>query len=376
MRYYMEYLKTGNVNLVKDMGMIPYKLHKNYGYDSTVVTYKNGDYPYLKNEVKGLKIDFIKKMFRSYSLDGARYLVKNGKNIDVLQIFHVTLSSVFYAYSYKMSNNKGKIYLKLDCSHKLPDKIKSMSKIGLFFTNKFFDKIDLMSAEQKCLHEQLKELLPKQRNKIIHVTNGVDFDYLNSKNIKYDFNIKENIILNVARIGAEEKKTDVLLEAFAQIPNIEKTNWKLRLIGPIEQKFEKHIERYFEKYPQIKGKVEFIGNIENREELYKEYRKAKIFTLTSDCESFGIAFIEAAALGDVIIATNVGIAKELVDYNNGKLVDINDINSLSKAFEEYINLNEEDFKAKSDKTYNICKEKFDWNTIIEKLNCDIKKIFN
>ena len=33
MRYCVLYPNTKNVNLVKEMGMIPYKLYKNFGYD-------------------------------------------------------------------------------------------------------------------------------------------------------------------------------------------------------------------------------------------------------------------------------------------------------------------------------------------------------
>ena len=80
MRYFMQYLKTENVNLVKDMGMIPYKLHELYDYDSTVVTFKNGEYDYLNTEVKGLKMEFVKKIFHSYTLDGGLYLLNNKSN--------------------------------------------------------------------------------------------------------------------------------------------------------------------------------------------------------------------------------------------------------------------------------------------------------
>jgi hypothetical protein len=50
-----------NIHLTKDVGMIPFIMHKYYGYDSTLVCYKNDEYDYLETEVKGLKIDFLEK---------------------------------------------------------------------------------------------------------------------------------------------------------------------------------------------------------------------------------------------------------------------------------------------------------------------------
>ncbi|MEW8957128.1 glycosyltransferase family 4 protein [Clostridium sp.] len=373
MRYCMEYLKTENVNLVKDMGMIPYKLYKNYNYDSYVATYKNGEYPYANKEVKGLKINFVKKLFHSYSLDGALHIFKNGKNIDCLHLFHVTLSSVFYAIVYKMVNKKGKIYLKLDCSHKLPDRIKSQGDLGRKLTDYFFNKVDLISAEQEMLYKELKDMLPKVSHKMINVPNGVDFKAIEDMGLDYNFYEKENIIVNVARIGAEEKRTEVLLEAFSKIPGIENKGWKLKLIGPIENSFLQYIEKYFEKHPKLRDIVIFQGNIEDRKKLYEEYRKSKIFTLTSNCESFGIAFIEAAAFGNVIVSTDVGIAKELVVDNNGALVDIDDVEGLALSLERF--MDKDDILELSNKTYHICKSKFNWDIIVDNLHREIEKLF-
>jgi glycosyltransferase involved in cell wall biosynthesis len=372
MRYFMQYLKTSNVNLIKDMGMIPYLLHKKYGYDSTVVTYENGEYEYLQDEVKGLKIEFVKKIFNSYSIDGALHLLKHGKNMDVMQIFHITLSSVAYVYSYKFKNKAGKVYLKLDCSHKLVERINELNKMQLYFLNKFLNKIDLISIEQEELYYKLKKILGKQESKIINIPNGIDFEALKSKGLSYDFSKKENVILNVARIGTEEKNTPMLLEAFANIKNIENLDWKLKLIGTIEDEFKPYIEKYFKRYPKLINNVIFLGEMADRNEIFHEYCKAKVFSLTSKFESFGIAFIEAAAMGNVIVSTDVGIAKELINDDNGKLLNSGDVDGLTEAFEKYIS--EVNLQKYADKTYDICKQRFDWNVIIETLNDNITRI--
>ncbi|KEH98027.1 glycosyl transferase [Clostridium botulinum C/D str. BKT12695] len=373
MKYCVLYPNTKNVNLVKEMGMIPYKLYEKFGYDAKIVCYNLDDYTYLNEEVKGLKIDFLDKKYNNYSLDGLRYLKKHAKEIDVLQIFHVTLYSLLYAFRYKRLNKKGKIYLKLDCSHKLVDRILSLNKIQYRLVNKYLDKVDLISVEQKVLFQKLKDILPKQQDKMINIPNGVDYKYLYEKGMQYDFDEKENIILSVTRVGSEEKNTEMLIEAFTSIENIENLGWKLKIVGPIEEEFKDYIDNYFENNPTMKDIVEFTGAIQNREELFNEYKKAKIFSLTSNFESFGIAFIEAASFGDVIVSTDVGIAKELTCEGNGVLVDIEDVNALKKELKKYM-LND-NLKSYSEITYKIAKKNFDWDTIINKLNDNISKFF-
>lgn len=373
MRYCVLYPNTKNVNLVKEMGMIPYKLHKNFGYDAKIACYNLDEYTYLNEEVKGLKIDFLHKKYNNYSLDGLNYLKKYAKKIDVLQIFHVTLYSLLYAFRYKRLNKKGKIYLKLDCSHKLVDRILSLNKVKYALLNKYLDKVDLISVEQKVLFEKLKNILPTQANKMINIPNGVDYKYLNEKQIKYNFYEKENTILSVTRVGAEEKNTQMLIEAFTSIEDIENLGWKLKIVGPIEEEFNEYIDNYFKNNPKMKDIVEFTGAIKNREKLFNEYKNAKIFSLTSNFESFGIAFIEAAALGDVIISTDVGIAKELTCEDNGALVDIEDVEALKKELKKY--MLKDNLKIDSEITYKIAKENFDWDGIVNKLNDNISKLF-
>ena len=373
MRYCVLYPNTKNVNLVKEMGMIPYKLHKKFGYDAKIACYNLDEYTYLNEEVKGLKIDFIEEKYNNYSLDGLKYLKKHAKEIDVLQIFHVTLYSLLYAFRYKRLNKKGKIYLKLDCSHKLVDRILSLNKVKYALLNKYLDKVDLISVEQKVLFEKLKSILPTQANKMINIPNGVDYKYLEEKQIKYNFNEKENTILSVTRVGAEEKNTQMLIEAFTSIENIETLGWKLKIVGPIEEEFNEYINNYFKNNPKMKDIVIFTGAIQNREELFNEYKKAKIFSLTSNFESFGIAFIEAAALGDVIISTDVGIAKELISKGNGAVVDTEDVEALKRELKKY--MLKDNLKNDSEITYEIARENFDWDNIINKLNHSISKFF-
>lgn len=93
--------------------------------------------------------------------------------------------------------------------------------------------------------------------------------------------------------------------------------------------------------------------------------RAKIFSLTSDFESFGISFIEAAAYGDIIVSTDVGIVREIVEPTYGALVSPGDIKALTEELEKY--MFKKDLSVESQSVYNLCKEKFNWDKIIKKL---------
>ncbi len=251
----------------------------------------------------------------------------------------------------------------------------------------------------------------------------MDFKLLDSLNIRYDYSAKENIILSTARIGAEEKNTMMLLEAFKNIPLEIRKGWKLRLVGPIEDGFLEVYEKFlnensgledsielignvddrsalFNEYKKAKifsltsdfesfgisfieaaalgdiivstensgleDSIELIGNVDDRSALFNEYKKAKIFSLTSDFESFGISFIEAAALGDIIVSTDVGIAYEIVNKSGGILVKPGDEKDLTEGLINYMTCG--DLKKTSDKTYSEAVNKFDWDNIIDRLN--------
>ena len=108
--------KTENFHLIKDVGQIPYLMHHYFGYDSTIVTYKNNDsYPYLEDEVQGLKLKFIPKVkLGRYSLSSLAYLFFNAKNIDVLHLFHHREKTYLNFLMYKWRNPNGIAFLKSD----------------------------------------------------------------------------------------------------------------------------------------------------------------------------------------------------------------------------------------------------------------------
>ncbi|MFT3982347.1 MAG: glycosyltransferase family 4 protein [Lachnospiraceae bacterium] len=308
-RFVTLFPRCRNTELLKDVGMIPYCLYKNYGYRSSIACYQNEeDYSYLKKEVKGLTLEIIPVNFHSVLLDGIWYLIRNAKKIEILNVYHLILSESFiWIWLYRLLNPKGFIYLKLDLDfigmreHEQDDAVKKMLK------KRILKRINLISAESEPICVRMENLygIP-----VKHIPNGF---YRSG----YDYSVirKENIFLTVGRLGTRQKATEVLLEAFAR--SADQHNWSLRLVGGVESDFQSTVEQFYKKFPKLKDRVVFTGMMKDKEQLMKEYARAKVFLLPSRWEGYAISLVEAMSEGCYIIVSDViPPAKELTE--NGK----------------------------------------------------------
>lgn len=368
MRYVVLYPQTKNVHLIKDVGMIAYKLHQLFGYAASVACYDNDTYSYLADEVPGLQLEFITPKYHNDLLDGVRYLKRNAPGIDALQLFHITLRSVVYAFAYKFYHRDGKLFLKLDCTDRLIAVIRKLKGWQKWLLNAFLNKVEVIGVEQSRLLHELQGVLPRQSQKLRFIPNGVDFARFATikHKLRPDFHCRQNVVLNVARLGSPEKGTDVLLQAFARIKGIEHAGWQLWLVGEIEPGFQAYLARFLADNPQLKGVVQVLGPVYDRDKLFSLYQTAKIFCLSSRFESFGLALLEAAALGDVIVSTDVGIARELTAAGNGIVVGVEQPSALATALEQLIKSPR--LPEYSERTVQICRERYDWDKIVSNLD--------
>jgi len=353
--------ETQNVHLIKDVGMIPYIMHKEYGLDSKIVCYNNGEYPYIKNEVYGLKIDFIKKCTGKSVIDGALYLLKNSKKIDILHLFHFSKRSAFWILIYKILNRHGKIYLKLDADYHIKSSMNPRkSNLKGYFKRKTLDRCNLISVENTNIYNFLKE---SWKIDVKLIPNGF---YNNSERRNIYYKDKENIILTVGRIGTYQKSTEVLLDGFKLAYNDIK-GWKLRIIGPVEDEFKSYLKKFFNENPELKDNIEIVGEISDRKILEDQYRKAKIFCLVSRYESFGLVFLEAMKLGCYIITSNVESAIDITcNKQYGDIFEIDDSNELSQLLIKNCN-NERKILESSINIQNFVYKNFTWEKICKKI---------
>lgn len=357
--------RAKNFHLVKDVGQIPFHMHKEFNYDSKIVTIKNDKkYSYLDDEVDGLKIDFISrvKIFK-INLGVIIYLIKNAKKIDILHQFHIRNYTLLYAKIYKIFNKNGINYIKADANEKVLINNKNIFKKKYL---KIIEKyIDLISFETKELTSLVKEKYPLLENKFFYITNGVDDNYIKNLSLDdFDYSKKENIILYVARIGTYQKNTELFLNSLA---NIDLKDWKVHIIGEIEKEFELFINKYFDKNKNLKDKLIFKGSISNREEIYEYYSKSKVFCLSSRYEGFPLVFPEAIYFGNYIITTDVSGAKDITDNEKyGTIVKDFSEDNYSLAIEELINSNTLNSKL-CNEIRTFSKNNYTWKNIVKNL---------
>ena len=355
------FLKTENVHLLKDVGMIPYHLYKDHALDCCVACYKNSDeYTYAGDEVKGLKLDFVKKTRGGIIFDGIRYLVFNARKIDILNIYHLNLSSYFYGIVYRLFNRRGKIYLKLDMNPAGFISCFKKDPVGMI-KRATIRHADTVSVETTLMLKKLKKFYG---DKIIFIPNGC-YQHGSDKPITP----KEHIILTVGNLGTYEKATDVLLEAYAEyIKRSPGSDWKLRLTGSVDESFKGFLEDYYMRYPGIRDRITFTGPIRDRDRLDEEYGRAAVFTLPSLSESFGIVLVEAALKGCYLITSDmVPAGYDISDkYRYGAVVPAGNASKLAETFAKVCD-GDMDRAALAAELAQRTRTLYNWNKIIDRL---------
>ena len=86
----------------------------------------------------------------------------------------------------------------------------------------------------------------------------------------------------------------------------------------------------------IDDRVVWLGPV-NRSKVPNLFRDSHVYVMPSLHETFGVVYAEAIASGKPIIATRCGGPESIVNEDNGKLVEIGNIQELSLAMKEVAN---------------------------------------
>lgn len=358
-RFITLFYLTTNVHLIKEVGMIPYNMHKVFQYDARIVSYKcerdiylkrglsgsvaaliDPSYKYLKKEVKGLKMEFIEDTGRLFFLEKSvlRYLFQNSRSISVLNLYFLNPASFVYGLIYKFLNPRGFLYIKADMNLNF---FLEKSKSALFkgkvrILNLLAKWIDLISLETTLGVRLLRQMVNKKAGKrISYVPSGIDEGFIRQNSIKTKgWDEKEDVILTVGRIGDRQKNTEMLLRA---VEKTELGRWKVLLVGAVEPAFRPVIRDFFRRNPGLKKKVVFTGNISDRVLINRIFNRSKIFCLTSSWESFGIVLAEALYFGAYPVATDIPPARDITAGGKlGTLVPVDDAGKLAGALRKLI----------------------------------------
>ncbi len=337
--------ETTNINLIKE-GAIPFFLYKHIGYNVTIVCHKSGDYPYAETIVKGIELKFIDRPNPQHEMNGrsirnvlngpvVQYLKKHAQEIDVLHLTGFSKETLIYSFMYKKFNRNGLVYVKADTDYGIIhiDYLRSIVKRILL--KPFFNYVDFYSVESSPVLRELQEKYPNTLKGLI--PRAIPFLLFESFSSDREIR-KENIILTVARLGAYQKNSELLVRAFMRL---KKQDWSLVLIGAYDQDFHGWIKKIFENNPDMRARIQLLGNLTDRETLFEWYKKSAIFCLPSRHESFGIALLEASACGCYPVTTGVKEIPAAVDITDnwkyGRRFTSEDEEGLLQALEEATN---------------------------------------
>jgi len=373
----------------KDPGQIPFRFSK-LGYSSKIICRKNGDYTETS---KYLEIEYIpeKKVFGK-DIGLIYYLITTSKSIDILNVFHIhSWESLLAAFIYKSFNPRGFVYLKMDNCHNsgiynwekifdnklVPASFSAVPKETLNWKIKSYlikylliKKIDLFSVEDDESKYYFENKYSFFKNKLIVAYNGHTMDLVSIDYKFKSYEEKENLIITVGRLGTYQKNTYNLLEGFASTAN--QHNWKLNLAGNIDPAFNNDIAKFFFKYPELKVRIRFLGNLK-KPELYDLYNSSKIFLLPSRFETFALVYAEAMYFGNAIVTTPYTSIKKIVKEKQlGLLIDPEKPAEIGEAILELVN-NSDKLKQMELNAKKFAEENLSWDIIVNNIDKEFKK---
>lgn len=169
------------------------------------------------------------------------------------------------------------------------------------------------------------------------------------------FNDEKISLLFVGRF-AFNKGINILMEAVRQLNNegyLNRLQFNIVGKGPL---YEQYIKEY--NLPN----VNFVGFADD-DLLVKLYQENDLFVFPTLFEGMPTVVLEAMSASMPIVVTDTGATAELVDSDNGFLIETANVRALKWAIQRYYQLKPEEKKALSDKSYQKVIEKFTWDKV-------------
>lgn len=185
--------------------------------------------------------------------------------------------------------------------------------------NIVYNKADRIISVSEALREKIKKNFGIDS---IYISNMVDLE-----TFKYKTKIK-NDGFNFVSTGnlIEIKRMDMTIEAFYKSFK-DDMNVSLKIFGQgtDKEKLQDLIESY-----NLQDRIKLMG-LCDREDIADTFIETDCFVLASRSETFGVAYIEALAMGVPVIATKCGGPEGFVNKENGVLVPVDDVDTLSNT---------------------------------------------
>ncbi|ATO45743.1 hypothetical protein C5L30_001346 [Companilactobacillus farciminis] len=290
------------------------KGQKNIGVESTLLTFQRGPVSKMAKE-NGLSVSVIEQKQR-FDLSILKPLIKyiNNNNFDIV---HTHGPRANYIFSLIRNKVNAKWVITVHSDPRI-DFSGLRGSVMLKLNLHALKKADLLFYVNPDLEEYF-ESLKIPTGKTFEVFNAIDFTGINPT-----FNRQSTFsLLEVARL-VDVKNHRLLLNALSKVD----FNFRLTLVGdgPLMDELRELVKSL-----GINDKVDFVGFKENTGDYYQE---CDVSVLTSKSESMPAVYLESAAYGKPVIATNVGATSKIIDNENGWLVESDNEQELISALND------------------------------------------
>lgn len=271
--------------------------------------------------VKPSKLKYLRFLI-AYKL-----LLKKAENFDLIHLNKLFPVGILALYLYYF---KGIHFLLSEHHHIYQDpynlKIGSLEK---FFSRWITKKASFVCPVSKHLATAMQSFGLEGRYKVVPNVIKTDIFYPKKKKNKEVFTL-----LHVSNM-ADLKNVKGILEVIASLQS-KIDEFEFYLIGKNAIKYQDYANTL-----QINPKhIHFINQI-NQEQLAVYYRKADVFLLFSEVETFSIVIYEAFSSGTAVVSSNIPAIKDNFPDNFGVLIEIGNtqqfLEGILKIYKGYIN---------------------------------------
>lgn len=252
------------------------------------------------------------------------------KRIDIIQT-HLFDASLVGLSAAKLARTPLKI-LTGHHSHEMPFYQGKISfKIDSFTSRFLADYIIAPSEQMKEIFVET-EKVPQKKIAVVHHGfnfSGWKFSTEGRERVRTEFSLENKIVFGAVGKIFWIKDYPTLIKAFAPVAK-ENKDAVLMIVGNGDQTDLRKLAKKF----SIDNQIIFTGW---RDDVADLLSAIDVFVHPSLAESFGLVIIEAMAMRNPVICTDVGIAREIIkDNDNGFLVPTRNASELANAMKKVI----------------------------------------
>ncbi len=175
-----------------------------------------------------------------------------------------------------------------------------------------------IACRSNYIFNYINKVFTNIRKKYFLAYSGIEEEIICSKdsilNKVNNWKKNRNIKFITVALLQKLKNIDINIRVLAKLNH--SINWKYTIIGDGE---ELENLRKLASFLKVQDRVSFLGQ-QNREEVLRELKHTDIFIMVSEPETFGLAYLEAMAMGNIVIgAKNNGIDGIIENSKNGFL---------------------------------------------------------